>query len=74
MGDLYNMVKRWDIYDIADELADLVPMMTRVIQGNSAIGESWEEIFKFVKGLEKRLWVAAERGGQVASYPEYRSV
>lgn len=57
-------VKRWDVYDIADELAD-VPSM---------VDAGWREYaLAVIKDLEQRLWAAAERGGNVGPYPGYEA-
>lgn len=61
-------VKRWDVYDIADELADVPGMLLDAIDDERLIPEIAEK----VKGLEQRLWEASRHGGSVGPYPEYR--
>jgi hypothetical protein len=79
-------VKRWDVYDIADELADVPGMLTQAIDDPRYIPEIQQKVYE----LEQRLWAAAERGGVVgparlieddslssgyrADYPKYESI
>ena len=62
-------VMRWDVYDIADELADVPGMLQKAIDDERLI----PEIAAAIKELEKRLWAASKRGGQVGPYPEYKT-
>lgn len=58
-------VERWDVYDIADELAD-VPGMLSQLQFSEALDR--------IRDLERRLWAASKRGGTVGPWPEYAEV
>ena len=61
-----NEVKRWDIYDIADDLADL-PWRLNQVRSTDELDEVCDE----VNALVKRLWAAALVGGPVGpSYQE----
>ena len=62
-------VMRWDVYDIADELADVPGMLKNAIDDERLI----PEIVAMIKGLEQRLWAASKRDGQVGPYPEYKT-
>ena len=62
-------VMRWDVYDIADELADVPGMLKNAIDDERLI----PEIVAMIKGLEQRLWAASQRDGQVGPYPEYKT-
>ncbi len=64
------MTQRWDVYDIADELADVPWMLRRAIDDERVIPEIVEKI----KDLERRLWDAAKRGGCVGPSPEYAAL
>lgn len=61
-------VQRWDVYDIADELADVPGMLREAIYDPRIVSVVAEK----VKQLEARLWAAADRGGKVGPAPEYR--
>ncbi len=61
-------VVRWDIYDIADELADLPGLVTQGIDDPRVLAEVHETLLR----LEKRLWAASRIAGEVGCYPEYK--
>ena len=58
-----NEVQRWDIYDIADELADL-PGLLRQVRSSDELAEVYDE----VNDLVNRLWAAARVGGSVGPF------
>ena len=62
---LSHRVQRWDVYDAADHIAD--------IPGLIALGR-YAEAAEVAQEWERKLWLAAERGGIVGPYPEYRQV
>ena len=62
-----DAVKRWDVYDVADELADVPGMLREAIDDDRLIPEIVEKI----KGLEFRLWNAALIGGEVAAMTKF---
>lgn len=62
-----NAVKRWDIYDIADELADLPYFVAKGIDDPREL----PEVIEVLHDLEQRLWAASRRGGQVGPAPHY---
>lgn len=64
-GMAMDRVQRWDVYDIADELADLPAML-------SGSPMMVADAYAVLEDLERRLWAAAERGGRVGPYPEYQ--
>lgn len=64
-------VQRWDVYDIADELADLPGMVTRVRESASPFVSAWDEVYATLRELEQRLWEASKRAGVVGPYPHH---
>jgi hypothetical protein len=64
-------VKRWDVYDIADRLADIPWMLAAVIAGQATPGHTLQDIYGLLSELETELWQAADRGGSVGPYPDY---
>lgn len=70
MESITTRVKRWDIYDIADELADVPGLLNRALTGDRVAAV---EVKDLAYELERKLWLAAERGGSVGPYPEYES-
>lgn len=58
-----NEVQRWDIYDIADELADLPGLLSRVRSSDEL-----DEVCDEVNDLVNRLWAAALVGGSVGPF------
>lgn len=62
------MIKRYDIYDIADELADVPGMLAVALDDERII----PEIMGVVRDLERRLWIASTRDGRVGPYPTYK--
>jgi hypothetical protein len=70
-----DRVKRWDVYDVADELADVPWMLQRLQTGGTyRLPGMVSEIRDKVEDLERRLWEAAERGGTVGPSPLYEQV
>lgn len=67
-------VQRWDVYDIADALADVPGMIHRVVNDQSAIGETLRDVYDLLAYLENQLWEAANRGGRVGPWPEYKQI
>ena len=57
-----DSVKRWDVYDVADELADVPGMLDRC---------QVTEAIDLIRDLERRLWAASLRDGQVGPWPDY---
>lgn len=55
------MIKRWDIYDIADELADVPCIIRQGIDDPRVLSEAMHDL----EDLISRLWVAARVGGWV---------
>lgn len=67
-----HRVRRWDIYDIADELADVPWMLNRALYDSDEPDYiSASEAIQDVSDLLARLWLAAERGGEVGPSPDY---
>ena len=64
-------VRRWDVYDIADELADVPGMLDRYVQHGSP--DTLAQIYAALTDLEHRLWSAAERAGEVGPFPLYET-
>lgn len=62
-----NLVKRWDIYDIADQLADLPGLVKQGIDDPRVLPEVHDVLIE----LEALLWAAAKRGGSVGPAPHY---
>lgn len=67
-----DCVKRWDIYDIADELADIPGMISLMAAGQTDL--SLQDVCGLLQGLESRLWTAGLRGGSVGPWPDYKEV
>ncbi|OBJ40299.1 hypothetical protein A5630_25445 [Mycolicibacterium mucogenicum] len=64
-------VKRWDIHDIADELADVPVLLRASLDDFDTIGAKLGEAARKIKDLERRLWLASAVGGCVGPAPEY---
>lgn len=64
-------VKRWDVYDIADQLADVPGLLEVVVRNFPDAAGAVEIITQAIKDLEQRLWRASERGGVVGPWPAY---
>lgn len=63
-------IRRWDIYDVADSLADVPAMLWEAVHDHRVI----PEILELVRDLEDRLWVASTHGGCIGPAPTYRKV
>lgn len=63
MGD---SVLRWDIYDIADELADVPGQLADV-----RTSEGLYVIYQELNGLVRRLFDASMVAGSVGPWPDY---
>ena len=61
--DMTTPVMRWDIYDIADELADLPGLLHQVRSSDELA-----EVCDVVNDLVNRLWEAALVGGSVGPF------
>lgn len=72
MAPLSERVKRWDIYDIADELADVPGMISAVFDHPNELGTRLALAVVKIRDLERRLWQAAEQGGEVGPAPDYQ--
>lgn len=55
------MIKRWDIYDIADELADLPHLVQQGVDDPRVL----PEVVQDLTNLVNRLWEASKTGGWV---------
>lgn len=62
--DIATRVKRWDVFDVADELADVPGIISR-----EGIAPAVEKVHE----LLDRLWEAAEREGSVGPWPDYQT-
>ncbi len=65
-------VRRWDVYDAADQLADLGPALRRALQSGDF--DEVLEISVLADDLANSLWAASVRGGQVGPFPFYEEV
>ena len=63
-------VQRWDVYDIADELADMAPLVRMGVDDPRVL----PEVIHLLEQLEARLWRASRRGGVVGPFPTYRTI
>jgi hypothetical protein len=76
-GVAFDKIERWDVYDVADELADVAPVLQSLVAAPFPWNSFRDDILGVIadlKDLERRLWEAAKRGGSVGPYPEYSSV
>lgn len=63
-----NAVKRWDVYDIADELADVPGMLLNTANSAFVTACAKRELYDVVdkvKDLTNRLWKASKVEGEV---------
>jgi hypothetical protein len=61
-------VVRWDIFDIADELADLPGLVKQGVDDPRVLLEVHDTLLR----LEKLLWDASRIAGKVGCYPDYK--
>lgn len=59
MGQVKNSIERYDIYDIADELADVVNDLSLSIGLKSWSEEALLDVRDRLNGLNERLWDAS---------------
>ena len=61
-------IKRWDVYDVADELADIPWMLNDAIDDERLI----PEIADMVERLANQLFEMAQVHGSVGPAPSYK--
>jgi hypothetical protein len=61
-------VQRWDIYDIADDLADVQSLLFEAVDDVRVM----PSLAHSLSQIENRLWAAVTRGGYVGPWPHYQ--
>jgi hypothetical protein len=65
-------VRRWDVYDVADQLADVGPALRRALQSGDF--DEVLDISALADDLANNLWAASVRGGSIGPFPFYEEV
>lgn len=68
-GEDTRRVARWDVYDVADELADIPGLLSIAIDDPRMIPSIAHDINRMVR----RLWDASEIAGTVGPYHNYEN-